>query len=278
MTSVLISALWLYPIKSLAGIEVHSATLTQAGLRGDREWMIVDEDGLFVSQRKLPYLATIHPSYTSAGTLQLSDANASRIDVPEPEGDTIQVRIWRDECAGIPASPHINQWLTTAARSPAPLTLVRFDKHSPRPVDQQRFGLFTTHFADAAPLLVANEASLQALNAHLQAQAHLPVDMRRFRPNIVIDGLPPFAEHQHKRMCGEAYIEIALKDHCQRCSIITIDQTTGEPSRDASPFKQLAQLNSMPGKAKAPAFGVNSVLTAGEGQRVRCGDRFEVCE
>lgn len=277
MTEASVSALWLYPVKSLAGIHLTSATLTQAGLLGDREWMIVDEQGAFVTQRKLPLLATIQTSYTGSGELRLTAVDGQSIDVPEPTEQYISVRVWSDECAAAPAAKEVNQWLTQAMGSTAPLTLVRFAKQRPRPTDHQRFGPFTTHFADAAPLLVASETSLQALNTHLLSQAQPPVDMRRFRPNIVIDGLPAFAEHHCTTLKDdESGVEIALKDHCQRCSIITVDQSTGEPSRDTAPFKQLAQINSMPGKPKAPAFGVNSVLLAGEGVTIRVGDRFQV--
>lgn len=272
-----VSALWLYPVKSLAGIRLPSAKLTQAGLFGDREWMVVDQHGAFVSQRKLPLLATVQASYSRLWELRLIAADGQSIEVPEPEGKCINVRIWRDDCFALPAAKEVNQWLTQAVASATPLTLVRFAKQHPRATDAQRFGFFTTHFADAAPLLVTSETSLQALNTHLLSQAQAPVDMRRFRPNIVISGLPAFAEHRCTSLkSGSTHIEIALKDHCQRCSIITVDQTTGEPSHDTAPLRELAQINNMPGKPKAPAFGVNSVLLAGEGKTIRVGDEFEV--
>lgn len=277
MTVVTLSELWIYPVKSLAGIAVSEATITQAGLRGDREWMIIDEQGAFVSQRKLPRLATVKTSLGDCGTLQCTAAAMGSITVPIPQGDPVRVRVWRDECLGLPASKEVNQWLSQAAASTAPLTLVHFAKQHRRAVDPQRFGPFTTHFADAAPFLVANDNSLQALNTHLLGLQLPPVDTRRFRPNIVIQGLPAFQEHQYSRLRkNHSDVSFGLIDHCQRCSVITVDQTTGEFSRDTSPFPQLAQINSMPGKPKAPAFGVNAVLLAGNDLTLRCGDNFEL--
>lgn len=275
MAAITVSALWIYPVKSLAGVALHAATLTHAGLRGDREWMIVDAQDAFITQRKLPRLATIKTHLAESDALRLTSADGDSVDVPQPEGAPVKVRVWRDDCLGLAADKEINQWLTHAAASTTPLTLVHFLKQQPRALDAERFGPFTTHFADAAPYLVANNASLQALNAHLASQALPPVDMRRFRPNIVIDGLSAFHEHQYTHLQSRSgNIAIILKDHCQRCSIITVDQTTGEPSSGALPFKQLAQINSMPGNAKAPAFGVNAVLLSGEGMAIRCGDRL----
>lgn len=277
MTQVRISALWLYPVKSLAGCQVSSAVIGATGIKGDRQWMLVDEQGLFVSQRKLPLLATIAPSFSPTGVLQLTDANGNTIAVAPPNGEPQPVRIWRDDCFGKVANEEVNQWLTQAAGSPAPLTLVEFDYGHSRPTDTQRFGPYSTYFADAAPLLVANNAALIALNEHLHKQGRAAVDMRRFRPNIVVEGLAAFAEHNYSQLQHSTLpITIALRDHCQRCSVITVDQTTGIPSKDTSPFRELAQINSMPGKPKAPAFGVNSVLLEGDGERIACGDVLEV--
>lgn len=277
MAAVTVSALWIYPVKSLAGVALHAATLTQAGLLGDREWMIVDAQGSFMTQRKLPRLATIKTHLTHSGALRLTSADGESVDVPRPQGEPVRVRVWRDDCLGLVATKAVNHWLTRAAASTTPLTLVHFFKPQPRAADEERFGPSSIHFADAAPYLVANNASLQALNAHLASQALTPVDMRRFRPNIVLDGLPAFCEHQctHLQSRG-GDIDIILKDPCQRCSIITVNQTTGEPSSGASPFKQLAQINSMPGNVKAPAFGVNAMLRSGESMKMRCGDRLTI--
>lgn len=273
MLPVIIEELWIYPVKSLAGISVNSATLTHAGLAGDREWMIVDAQGMFMSQRKLPRMATIKTELRD-GQLVLSRRGDGEIQVREPAGDTETVKVWNSVCKGFVADADVNAWLQQALALVGSIKLVYFDKREPRPTDAERFGPYHTHFADGSPYLLASEASLQALNAHLQRSNIAEVDILRFRPNIVFSGLPAFAEHGYSELQIPAIgAQIGLKDYCQRCSVITVDQATGIPSPHQHPFQSLAEINGMPTKPKAPAFGVNSVLVAGAEARLSCGDK-----
>ena len=52
--SLVVSALTVYPVKSLAGTQTTSMELEIAGPRGDRRWMVVDEDGATLTARKHP--------------------------------------------------------------------------------------------------------------------------------------------------------------------------------------------------------------------------------
>lgn len=274
MNPVTIEQLWVYPVKSLAGIPLNVSVLQTTGLANDREWMIVDGNGRFVTQRQLPQLATIKTALRE-DELFLSHARAGEIAVPQPTGESVSVKVWRDDCRAFAAAEHINQWLQEALGHKQPLSLVCFDKRQPRPTNPERFGDFHTFFSDGAPFLVANIASLRALNERLLLDHQTPVDIRRFRPSIVVSGLPAFAEHHCRYLRRpDSDAVLGLKDHCQRCSVITVDQSTGVPSSDTQPFKTLAQINSMPGNPKAPAFGVNSVLTAGAGSEIRCGEQW----
>jgi uncharacterized protein YcbX len=275
MSLVTIEQLWIYPVKSLTGIPLHSATLLSSGLEGDREWMLVDADGLFLSQRKLPRMATIRTELRD-GELVLSRPGDGEVLVPTPEGDPCTVKVWNSICSAYVASDHVNEWLQQALAITSTIRLVRFDKRVPRPTNPDRFGPYHTYFSDGAPYLSANLASLQALNQHLILAHTIPVDIQRFRPNLVFSGMPAFAEHefQYLRAAGGEAI-LGLKDHSQRCSIITVDQNTGIASATQHPFAELAQLNSMPGKPKAPAFGVNTVLLSGDGSPIRCGDQWQ---
>lgn len=275
MPLVTIEQLWIYPVKSLTGIPLTSATLLPTGLAGDREWMLVDADGLFLSQRKLPLMATIRTELRDGGLVLSSQGNGEMF-VPRPEGETRPVKIWKSTCDAHVANTAASEWLKQALATDSDLQLVYFDKRTSRPTDPQRFGPYHTYFSDGAPYLSANLASLQALNQHLLMAQTRPVDIQRFRPNLVLSGLPAFAEHAYAylRSAGGG-VQLGLKDHCQRCSVITVDQSTGIASPTQHPFAALAELNSMPGKPKAPAFGVNTVLMEGEGQEIRCGDQWQ---
>lgn len=270
MGPVSINALWIYPVKSLAGIPLSSAKLTPAGLAGDREWMLVDDGGRFVTQRQIPQLATLGTAWKN-GQLTLSHRGQS-VTVHASEARTSRsVTVWRHDCSALMAPAPINRWINEQLKPDTPLTLVRFDPAHQRPLEHERFGQAHTHFADAAPYLISNQASLEALNQRLAERDEPQIDMRRFRPNIVLSRLPAFAEHRLTSLQSEA-LHLALIDPCQRCAVITVDQSTGERTPTGSPLRTLASINAMPGKPKAPAFGVNSLLKKGDGQVLRVGD------
>lgn len=273
MTDGQITQLFIYPVKSLAGIAVDRIQVTGKGLAGDREWMIVNEDNRFVTQRQLPQMARIQVSLTAGGLrLESPHAGTIQIDTPAMDVPEITVTLWSHNCQAQAASPEVNAWLAEALRYSQPLRLVKFAPSFTRAKVPERFGDATTLFADAAPFLVANQSSLEVLNARLQQQGLGPVGMRHFRPNVVADGLPAFAEHTVNRLGlsnGSLFWELC--DHCQRCSIITVDPDTGERHPYTAPFRELTEINPMPNNCKAPAFGVNARLLDGEGMSVTTG-------
>ena len=130
-----------------------------------------------------------------------------------------------------------------------------------------------THFADAAPFLVANESSLDVLNHELETRGHNTVPMNRFRPNIVVRGLAPFAEHEIAELSSENY-RLGLCHPCERCVVTTIDQATGIKTPDRQPFRTLGEINPMPGTKRSPAFAQNAILKEGDGQAIALGDRL----
>lgn len=270
-----ITELAIFPVKSLAGIRVAEIVATPLGLAGDREWMLVNAQGRFVTQRLLPQLALIQPELRD-GQLSLSAPGMAPVFIPTltPDAPSLEVLVWKDSCRAQIAPTAINQWLTQAAKSAAPLQLVRLAPGFRRTANTERFGSGShTQFADAAPFLVAHQASLDALNARLIAAGEVPVDMRRFRANLIVESeAPAFSEHGWSQLTLGEGLSLGLKDHCKRCSMITVDPDRGEFSANTAPFTQLTQLNAMPDNPKAPAFGVNAVLNTGAGVRLRLGD------
>ncbi|WP_185231718.1 MOSC domain-containing protein [Teredinibacter franksiae] len=282
---VTITGLYHYPVKSLRGIGLAQCSLTRKGVFGDREWVVIDENGAFLSQRKLPRMALIRVRRREHG-LELSLGSDSCLaSTPANDASIREVSVWKDKAVGILAADSINKWLTRVLESEKPLFLASFDKSRERlPGQPLRFGADATHFADAAPFLIANAFSLHALNLSLTLQDKPEVDIRHFRPNIVISGLPGFAEHHIRGLRHRATdIEFSLVDPCQRCSIITLDPDSAEQMPEAIPFKQLTSLNPMPGNKKAPAFGMNACILDTDDiealqEGLRLGDRLEVIQ
>lgn len=254
-----IKSLWIYPVKSLAGIKQAHCELTPQGLSQDRQWMIVDEQGVFVSQRKHPKMAQIKTSLQNDETLTLS---LNRLCVSVNPRECIKpcrTQVWQDECAGLEAPTAINHWLNSLLNYKTPLRLVYFDKKRKRQLDRTRFADNTTFYADAAPLLVCSIQSLNTLNDSLKNLNVTALGMSRFRPNIVLNMPKPFIEHTIKAASCDAFC-IRFIDHCQRCVMITINPITANPAHAREIFECLSQLNPMPQNAKAPAFGVNCTV------------------
>lgn len=273
-----ITGLMVYPVKSMKGITLESAVLTPKGLEHDRRFMVVREDGVFVTQRDTPLMALVHTGLEPGG-LVLSRDGLGQVFIPfdAEEGERIHTRVWKDECETTDQGEVVSNWLTEALESDERLRLVAMASHFVRPQGKpDRLGAGTqTLFADAAPFLVASEGSLVQLNRELVLRGNEPVPMNRFRPNIVISGLPAFNEHSTDRLLGEN-CAFKLCYPCQRCVVTTIDQLTATRNPDWEPYKTLCDINPIPGGKNAPAFGQNAVLETGAGTTIRTGDRLSM--
>lgn len=274
MSTVKITDLVIYPVKSMRGIAVQQSVLEAEGLAHDRRYMVVRGNGRFVTQRDMPRLSQIHTAFEKHGIL-LSAPGAEGILVPieREEGEQIHSEVWGDQCNTIDQGHEISRWLTDALQSDETLRLVCMQPGYARPQSQpELLGADThTYFADAAPFLVANESSLRALNQELSGRGHEQVPMNRFRPNIIVEGLSPFDEHQLSSLQHTNY-SLNFTHPCQRCVVTTIDQETGVKNRDWQPYRTLCEINPMPGKERAPAFAHNATLAHGQGVLIAVGD------
>ncbi len=273
-----ISELWVYPVKSLGGIRVNEARITPQGLAHDRRWMVIDEQGVFITQRKAPQMGLIKCDFHQPDFHQPEQQSTPAVQTPSdsikltaPNGDhciitpndcqsRIEVKVWADTCEAFVAPEAINTWLNEHIAYKSPLKLVYMDPCFRRSLDTQRFGQHNTGFADGSPILLANTNSLRALNATLSEEYQLPsLEMPRFRPNIVLEGLPAFAEHTYNRATLNGST-LHLVDKCQRCVMISLSPSTAERAYTHEIFAGLSHLNSMPDNKKAPAFGVNCTV------------------
>lgn len=276
--AVEITGLRVYPVKSMKGITLQQATLTAEGLQHDRRFMVIHASGRFVTQRDMPRLSLISVELEHNG-ISLSLGDTSRVTVPFGcvDGRRFTTKVWHDTCETIDQGELVSRWLTEALESSETLHLVAMAPGYTRPQGKaEELGAEThTLFADAAPFLIANEASLQALNNELLARGHAVVPMNRFRPNIIVRGLDAFEEHHVNTLSGS---NAAFRFHhpCQRCIVTTINQDTARRHPLREPFNTLCEINPMPGKEKQPAFGHNASLASGEGREINVGTLLEI--
>ncbi len=259
-----ISELFIYPIKSLGGIAVQQAYLTDRGFKYDRRWLLVDRNNVFLTQRDIPKMALLQTALGETGlsVFQKHDASQSlHIPFDAINRETISVTIWDDTCIAQLISPDIDAWFTAALGTDC--RLVYMPEHSRREVDpkyatQQEL----TSFSDGYPTVIIGQASLDDLNARLQ----IPVAMNRFRPNIVFTGGTAFAEDDMAAFSINDIDFFGVK-LCSRCMITTINQENAETGKD--PLRTLSQYRMQNNKVQ---FGQN-LLHKGEGW-ISAGDKI----
>ena len=230
-----LSQIYVYPVKSLAGFPVAEWPVDKTGLRYDRKWMLVDENGQFLSQRRLPNMALIK---TRIHNRQLLLATAGQNDLILPlnnaEGEDITVQVWKDSCLAKAAGPDADVWLSRVLGSSC--RLVYLPEQQVRKVDPKYARASDeTAFSDGFPFLIVSESSLQALN---QAMA-LDLDMIRFRPNLVAAGCASYAEDSWREIVING-IGFRLPKPCSRCSVPTIDPETAVSAKE--PLTTLSRL------------------------------------
>jgi len=230
-----------YPVKGCHRIDHDGARVEPWGLAGDRHWLVVDADGRFVSQREAPGLVRIQPVGRPGG-LRLRAPGLADLDVPEPAGgELVDVRVWNDTLAAAPAGPAADDWCSAALDTK--VRLVWLDDPKRRAVDPD-YGATDDRvsFADGFPLLLANMASLDALNGWLLESGSIegPLPMTRFRPNVVISGAPAWVEDEWTgRRVRIGAVTFRVVKPCGRCVVTTTDQETGE--RGHEPLRTLAR-------------------------------------
>jgi len=226
MSNISVSEIIIYPVKSFAGLSLGSAKLDLFGLADDRRWMLVDEFGVAITQRSEPKLALIEAELCSHGLCLRLSGDSLAVHVPDPGDNSCSVKVWSDTVVAADAGEEAALWFS--ARLGTKCRLVYMPQNSKRLVDDNyaRRGE-TVGFADAFPVLLISQASLDDLNSRLET----PVPMNRFRPNLVVSGCEAFAEDSWRRIrVGE--VEFQLAKPCDRCVMPSIDQATGEKDKN----------------------------------------------
>jgi uncharacterized protein YcbX len=267
--SIQITDIFVYPVKSLRGVRLKTAEITERGVKYDRRWMIVDEAGKFMTQRNFPQMATLSVDVSALATdvtLSISTPEGKSIAcnaTPSMPQENLMVTVWKDTVAAIPVSAVVDQWLSAYLGQAC--RLVYMPESTKRQVDPRYAdeGKITS-FADGYPLLLANESSLEELNNHMPA----PAVPAQFRPNLIIKGAPAFAEDNWGTFrIGDAVFE-AVKN-CTRCEITRLDPVTG--LRIPDPRKALVALGR--NSEKGTLFGENLVVM--KPGKIRVGDEIE---
>lgn len=254
---VTVEQLNIYPLKSGRRIEKASIRLLPTGFEWDRHWMIIDAGGTFLSQRTHPRLAWIQPELSDTH-VTFDATGLPPLTLPlAPTGEAREVQVWKDRCEGLDQGEAASEWassllcqpvrLVRVVKTPLRLASAQFAGPDPPPVT----------FVDGFPILICNRASLEDLNSRMPE----PVSMERFRPNIVLQGLPAFAEDRigTVRIGG---VTLRLVKPCTRCVITSTDQLTGEPGTNPLPVLRKFRFDRA---LLGVTFGENAIPVMGAG-------------
>ena len=261
-----LSAIYVYPVKSLGGFAVDATRVEERGLQHDRRWMLVDADNNFLTQRNHPQMALLQVSLPGDALVVTHKHTLDQISIPQkPEtSEMLRVKVWSDTCRAVAASPKADAWFSNLLGQPC--RLVYMPDTTKRRVDA-RYAVADNHtgFSDGYPFLIIGQASLDDLNDRLAE----PLPMNRFRPNLVVGGGEPYAEDDwHEIQVGETTF-FGVKP-CGRCIVTATDQKTGEIGRE--PLKTLAAYRKRGNKI---LFGQNMVFGR-TGDRISVGDAVRV--
>lgn len=277
---MIVSELWIYPIKSCQGIPLKTAEVTPKGFLWDREMMIISRKGKFLTQRQFPQLAKVQIQLGDDSlTLSVSDDSLQSLTfTPSLQGEEVEVEIWSDRTIAIDQGDLVAQWFHQVLEldSSKQCRLVRQSDRHERKVNS----IFAVtkqdvvSFADGYPCLLTTTASLAELNRRIMdtyQDSTLTVSMDRFRSNIVAETENPFEEDNWKTIkIGK--LQFAVVKPCSRCIIPTINQHTGdrnelrEPLRTLGTFRQFGEQGVM--------FGENMIPESSGS--ISVGDRLEV--
>ncbi len=263
MGTLVVSQLFIYPIKSLGGIEVSNTMVLPKGLQYDRRWMLIAEDNRFLTQRDHPEMAFIKTSFDNESIL--IHYNGSSFTLPyQPKGDDLVADVWDDTVDVKEVDESLSNWFSLVLNRSC--KLVAFPEENTRRVDPD-YAIQSdnqTSLSDGYPILIIGQSSLDDLNGRLES----PVSIDRFRPNIVFTGGTPYEEDEWNIFTIGDGEMVGVKP-CARCVITTIDQQTGKQGKEP-----LATLSSYRKVGNKVLFGQNVIpLNTG---LIRVGDKISV--
>ncbi len=270
-----ISQLIIYPVKSCAPVLLKRALLTDQGLDLDRAWMVVDERGQFLSQRQYPRLALVQPQLRLSDlVLRAPGMLALHLSLDGVE-QAMKVSLWDEPIDAWDMGELAAQWFSDFLGCRA--RLVRFDPQFERPSERRWTGGQTVlnPFSDGFPLMLLSQPSVDGLNERLQAAG--PVDILRFRPNIVLSAgdAQAWGAHDEDRAdelhieTGQGLIRLKSAKPCTRCQMVEVDPQTAQTGSAVLPalraYRRDARVNG------AITFGVNLMVLEGFDQELAVG-------
>ncbi|KAI3640078.1 hypothetical protein MIR68_000956 [Amoeboaphelidium protococcarum] len=264
---------------------MRESAFHSAGLAWDRQWMVVNADGEFMTQRKYPKMSLISPSFILVNDqvegLNLACQSASKVEISVKlvtSNWVMKCKVWDDTVDCFDQGDQVSAWLSEILG--VECRLVFKDQNFRRTLDQTYVAedgySYDTQaaLADGFPLLIITKESIERVNEELQQRGKLKrVSSTNFRPNIVIGGAATaFAEDEWKTLSVSGGLTLDCVKPCTRCALPNVDPETGIPSEEGEPLKTLMAFRRVDSRFKYHAiFGVNAVHRSTD-FKIRIGD------
>nr|XP_005586916.2 molybdenum cofactor sulfurase isoform X1 [Macaca fascicularis] len=252
---LVVTNLYLYPIKSCAAFEVTRWPVGNQGLLYDRSWMVVNHNGVCLSQKQEPRLCLIQPFIDLQQRIMVIKAKGMEpIEVPlEENSEQTQIRqsrVCADRVNTYDCGEKISSWLSTFFGRPC--HLIRQSSNFQRNAkkkhgkDQLPGTMATLSLVNEAQYLLINTSSILELHQQLNTsdengkqELFSVKDLSlRFRANIIINGKRAFEEEKWDEISiGSLHFQVL--GPCHRCQMICIDQQTGQ--RNQHVFQKLSE-------------------------------------
>ena len=275
-----ITDLFIYPVKSLKGIQLTHAETAERGFKYDREWMITDCDYKFITQREKELMATIEVSISTDELILKSNKSEFKVSLTSEKKSLVKVSVWEDTCDANDEGDAIASWLTNelGKYNGKSLRLVRFSNQGQRTVPEEYLNGIDAEsaFSDQFPYLITTWESLTKLNNGLKEKGSQEVTMNRFRPNIVLKGLSDIEKKtSYDLVCESSNYKFGLRKPCKRCKVTTINQNTGKIIDPKEPLASLVSLG-FSDELYGAFFGQNAILLSNADCVLKIGDQIKI--
>jgi uncharacterized protein len=263
-----IAELFVYPIKSCAGVHMDEVSIVSTGFEFDRNWMVVDGSGAFVTQREYPKLALVQPQFANGGLILNAPGMESLHVSANGGGEPLAISLFGETHQALSTNAAADAWFSQYLG--VPLRLAKCDPATLRKggVQYPERDAAPTSFVDNYGVLVISEASHAALNEKLPEA----VPMNRFRPNIVVSGVDEhYEDYFTNARCGE--VALRFINPCYRCNLTSIDQKSGTFGLDVLPVLSTYRYDDA---AKGVKFGAYAAVSGGVGAHLRVDSDLEV--
>lgn len=257
-----LTELYIHPLKSARAIALSRAYADDTGLLHDREWLLTDPDGRFITARECPALLGIQVELIPGAALFRAPDTPLIAALSHEYRHPVECNVWKDRFAAWHGDARVDMWFSTVLGRPCRLVWLGTQSQRPQKGLQKPLS-----FADGYPYLLVNQASLDSLNQLLPN----PVATRHFRPNLVIAGAGAYEEDDwtHLKIGGSVF---EITKPCTRCVITTLDPDSGAPMPDGEPLRTLRRTRQ---SGDGICFGVNLRLLEGAGI-LNVGDDVQV--